>query len=64
MLNASAKLDREAVKLVMEMARSNRTWVAERIRGELLEVGVVIAKRTFQKYMRMARKGSSPALSG
>ncbi len=58
--NAKAKLARETVKLIMGMARSNRTWGAERIRGELLKLGVVVAKRTIQKYMRMARKGNSP----
>jgi hypothetical protein len=44
----------------MEMANDNRTWGAERMRGELLKLGVVVTKRTIQKYMRMARKGTSP----
>ena len=39
------KLVRETVKLVMDMAKENRTWGAERIRGELLKLGVVVAKR-------------------
>ena len=34
------------------MAASNRLWGAERIRGELLKVGVTVAKRTIQRYMR------------
>lgn len=37
------------------MAAENRTWGAERIRGELLRVGLRVAKRTIQKYMRQAR---------
>jgi putative transposase len=32
--NSRARLDSEAVKLIMEMARDNRRWGAERIRGE------------------------------
>ncbi len=42
------------------MARENRFWGAERIRGELLKLGLPVAKRTIQKYMRAERKGTSP----
>ena len=34
------------------MARDNRLWGAERIRGELLKLGIHLCKRTIQKYMR------------
>jgi putative transposase len=37
------------------MARDNRLWGAERIRGELLKLGIHVCKRTIQKYMRPAR---------
>ena len=37
------------------MATNNRLWGAERIRGELLKVGIKVAKRTVQRYMRQAR---------
>jgi transposase InsO family protein len=37
------------------MARDNRLWGAERIRGELLKLGIRVSKRTIQKYMRQAR---------
>ncbi len=37
------------------MARDNRLWGAERIRGELLKLGIGVCKRTIQKYMRDAR---------
>jgi len=37
------------------MARENRLWGAERIRGELLKLGIRVCKRTIQKYMRHAR---------
>jgi putative transposase len=36
------------------MASANRLWGAERIRGELLKLGVKVSKRTVQKYMRAA----------
>jgi hypothetical protein len=34
------------------MASNNRLWGAERIRGELLKLGIRVCKRTIQKYMR------------
>ena len=37
------------------MAKENRLWGAERIRGELLKLGIHVAKRTIQRYMRGAR---------
>jgi putative transposase len=43
------------VALIHRMASENRLWGAERIRGELLKLGVRVAKRTVQRYMRGAR---------
>jgi transposase InsO family protein len=37
------------------MATKNRLWGAERIRGELLKLGLHVCKRTIQKYMRKVR---------
>jgi putative transposase len=37
------------------MARDNRLWGAERIRCELLKLGLRVCKRTIQKHMRRAR---------
>src|SRR6266700_3341072 len=37
------------------MATQNRLWGAERIRGELLKLGMHVCKRTIQKYMRTVR---------
>ncbi len=37
------------------MARDNRLWGAERIRGELLKLGLRVGKRTVQRYMRGVR---------
>ena len=45
----------ETIALIKQMALENRTWGAERIRGELLKVGLRVAKRTIQKYMRQVR---------
>jgi len=45
----------ETIALIQEMARANRTWGAERIRGELLKLNIRVAKWTIQKYMRAVR---------
>jgi hypothetical protein len=37
------------------MAARGRLWGAERIRGELLKVGIKVSKRTIQVYMRGVR---------
>jgi putative transposase len=49
------RISQEAVALIQEMARDNRLWGAERIRGELLKLGIHVCKRTIQKYMRAVR---------
>ena len=38
------------------MAEQNPLWGAERIRGELLKLGIRVAKRTIQRYMRAVRR--------
>ena len=42
------------------MAMGN-PWGAERIRGELLKLGITVSKRTIQKYMHQVRKPSAPS---
>jgi putative transposase len=49
------KLSPETIALIKEMARNNRLWGAERIRGELLKLDIRVCKRTIQKYMRHVR---------
>jgi putative transposase len=49
------RISQETVALIQEMARDNRLWGAERIRGELLKLGIRVCKRTIQKYMRPVR---------
>jgi putative transposase len=49
------KVAAETIALIREMAKENRLWGAERIRGELLKLGIHVCKRTIQKYMRTVR---------
>ena len=42
--------------LIKEMAAKDHTWGAERIRGELLKLGIEVAKRTVQRYMVRKRR--------
>jgi putative transposase len=49
----------ETIALIRKMAKENRLWGAERIRGELLKLGVRVSKRTIQKYMHKVRRKSS-----
>ena len=44
------------VALIRDMARRNRLWGAERIRGELLKLGLRGSERTIQKYLRAVRR--------
>jgi putative transposase len=48
-------LAEDIVILIKNMAQANRTWGAERIRGELLKLGIEVAKSTIQKYIREVR---------
>ena len=48
------------VALIKQMAKENRSWGAERIRGELLKLGLQVSKSTIQKYIDEVRKPGSP----
>jgi len=50
----------EVVALIKQMAKENRTWGAERIRGELLKLRLRVSKSAIQKYIEEVRK-SHPA---
>jgi hypothetical protein len=54
------RLAPDLIKLIRRMAESNATWGAERIRGELLKLGIHVAKRTIQRYMRAVRSPAPP----
>jgi hypothetical protein len=51
----TSPLPRETINLICDMAARGRLWGAERIRGELLKLGIKVNKRTIQKYMRGVR---------
>jgi hypothetical protein len=54
------RLQQETIELIRHMARNDRLWGAERIRGELLKLGIRVSKRTIQKYFaRSARYDAS-----
>jgi transposase InsO family protein len=53
--NRTAKLSAETIALIRQMDKENRLWGAERIRGELLKLGLRVAKRTVQRHMRAVR---------
>src|SRR5262249_29169257 len=42
----------EVRELIARMARENPAWGAERIRGELLKLGIAVSKATVQQYRR------------
>jgi len=46
--------------LIKQMARDNRLWGAERIRGALLTLGIHVCKRTMQKHMQAVRTTRPP----
>jgi putative transposase len=46
----------QTVDLIRTMAKENGLWGAERIRGELLKLGIKVCKRTIQKYLYKNRK--------
>ncbi len=53
------KISSETIALIQQMAKENQLWGAERIRGELLKMGIEVSKRTIQRYMPKDRKEHS-----
>ncbi len=53
------RLSTEVRQLIATMARDNPRWGSERIRGELLKLGLVVSKRSIQRYRR--RGPASPS---
>jgi hypothetical protein len=52
----------EVRDLIVAMARDNPRWGAERIRGELLKLGIVASRRSIQRY-RQRGPGRPPSQS-
>jgi putative transposase len=55
-MHRKARISPENIQLIKQLSRENRLWGAERIRGELLKLGIRISKRSIQKFMAIARK--------
>ena len=53
------KISSETIALIQKMAKENPLWGAERIRGELLKLGMEVSKRTIQRYKPKDRKEHS-----
>jgi len=53
------KITAETIALIEKIAKENQLWGAERIRGELLKLGIGVSKRTVQKYMPKDRQEHS-----
>jgi transposase InsO family protein len=49
------RVESETITLIRKMVKENKLWGAERIRGELLKLGIELSKRTIQKYMPKER---------
>jgi hypothetical protein len=48
---SQSQLPGETIALIWQMEEENPLWGAERIRGELLKLGIEVAKRTIQRYV-------------
>jgi putative transposase len=53
------RIPSKVIQLIRKIIQDNQLWGAERIRGELLKLGITMSKRTIQKYIRLVRKTSS-----
>ena len=51
------RLSAEVRELIATMARDNPRWGSERIRGELLKLGIAVSKRSIQRYRRRGPAG-------
>jgi len=58
--SCTSRIDPEAIALIHRMASENVLWGAERIRGELLKLGIRVSKRTIQRHMTKARPPELP----
>ena len=53
------RIPQETIDLIKQMAAESRLWGAERIRGELLKLGIKVSKPTVQHYLPNRRRTSS-----
>ena len=52
-------LTQETIALIKQMAQKNHSWGAERIRGELLKLGVRVSTNAIRKYLKQVRSPGS-----
>jgi hypothetical protein len=52
------RIPQETIDLIKQMAQENPFWGAEKIRGELLKLGISVGKPTIQKYMKKVHRRS------
>ncbi len=52
---STPRIPRETRELIRRIASENHLWGADRIRGELLKLGIRVSKRTIQRYLPQAR---------
>ena len=57
----SPRIPFAVVELIRDVAKANLLWGAERIRGELLKLGLRVGKRTIQRYLRRFRPPRRPS---
>jgi len=55
------KISPETSELIRKMAKENRLWGADRIRGDLLKLDIQVCKHTIQKYLLKARITPNPS---
>jgi putative transposase len=53
------RVSAEVRELIVTIARDNAQWGSERIRGELLKLGIMVSKRSIQRYRRRGPAGPS-----
>jgi len=56
------RMVRGTAALIRRIALENRTWGAERIRGEMLKLGVKFSKRTVQRITWKVRRDADPGV--
>jgi len=57
------RISPSTIALIKKMAGENQLWGAERIRGELLKLGIRVSKRTVQRYLPKDRRNSGQTWS-
>ncbi len=54
------RISSDVIELIQRMATENRLWGAERVGGELIKLGIHVAKRSVQRHRRDRRNQATP----